>query len=85
MSSLKDRPVRRLKVDSAIFSELVTALIECMETGEFDYSNACIHELQLSDGRRCQVLLEIEQEDEKGNFPSEIGLSPIYACIDTEH
>lgn len=85
MSDKEERPIQRLCVDTKKFSELLIALMECIESGEFDYANACIHKLTLPDGKRCQIILEIEQEDDKGKFPSELEPSPIYSCIETEH
>lgn len=81
----EEKPVKRLYIDKDKLSQLLTALTECMETGEFDYANACIHELELSDGSKCQIILEIEIEDDQGKFPSELTLNPLNACIKTQH
>ena len=80
------RPIKRLTFNHEQLDLIVAALVECLE-GDDDYerSNICIHELILSDGKRAQILMEIEQEDSQGNFPSELEYLPSNSCIETEH
>ena len=85
MNSPEEKPVSQICVDTEKLTQLLTALTECMETGEFDRAHACIHELTLKNGRRCQVIIEIEEEDEKGNFPSDLQLKSHNAVVKTQH
>ena len=62
MNNQEEKPVSQICADTEKLTQLLTALTECMETGEFDRASACIHELTLKNGRRCQVIIEIEED-----------------------
>ncbi len=85
MNKPEEKPANQICVDTERLTQLLIALTECMETGEFDRASACIHELTLKNGRRCQVIIEIEEEDEQGDFPSDLQLKPHNACVKTQH
>jgi hypothetical protein len=77
-------PPRKLVVDSEVFNELITVLVECLEGG-VDSVDICIHERDLDDGRRCQITVKAQASDCLGEFESELEESSEYSCIDIEH
>ena len=85
MSNEEEAVIKQTCVDTEKFTQLLAALTECMETGEFDRANACIHEITLKTGKRCQIILRIEEEDDQGNFPSDLKLKSHNVCVKTQH
>lgn len=77
-------PVKKLVVDSAIFNELITALVQTIEEGA-DSVEICIDERDLDCGLKCQVKVKVEVSDELGEFDSDLSQSSLYSCIHAEH